>query len=187
MGLRPGPGTPPKRLGPASRRPATVCSSSAGKLPTGSGDRFATVTSNACSARNPPASAAVTVTVVVPPDTGVTDTAAPDAATADATVISDDDAPYVSGSPSGSRNARDTSTRNTPSDTRADRSGIAPAITGGRFGTVTTNACAAGMFEPPASVAVTVTVATPAVRGVTDTVAPDTDTDATAGADDTAP
>ena len=63
-----------------------------------------------------------------------------------------------------------------------------PTTSGPAFsGTVTVNACVADVFEPPRSVAVTVTTAVPADTGVSRTVEPDTETDATCGADDTAP
>ena len=83
-------------------------------MPTGAGGRFVagpTVTVNICVAVvfEPPVSVAVTVTVDIPSDTGVTITVLPDTNTA-ATPGADDAAPYVSGSPSGSRNAIDTST-----------------------------------------------------------------------------
>ena len=64
-----------------------------------------------------------------------------------------------------------------------------PTATGGRFEaepTVTVNAWAADVFEPPVSVAVTVTVAVPGATGVTVTVLPDTNTVATPGDDDIA-
>ena len=49
------------------------------------------------------------------------------------------------------------------------------------------NRCVAGVFEPPVSVAVTVTNDVPSDTGVTVTVLPDTDTAATPGTDDLAP
>ena len=63
-------------------------------MPTATGERFATVTSNVCSALvfEPSTSVAVTVTVAVPPDTGVTCTVEPETDTV-ATDVSDDDAP----------------------------------------------------------------------------------------------
>ena len=53
-------------------------------------------------------------------------------------------------------------------------------------GTVTGNVCVADVFEPPVSVAVTVTVDVPGATGVTVTVLLDTDTVATSGDDDVA-
>ena len=136
----------------------------------------------------PPTSRAVTVTVAVPPDTGVTRTVVPDTDTDTvATDASDDDAPYVSASPSGSRNAIDTSTVCAPSSTRRDSGGSWPTASGDWFATVTGNVCVADVFEPSASVADTVTVAVPPDTGVTVTVAPDVETVATDGSDDDAP
>ena len=69
--------------------PSSSARDSAGNRPTRNGDRFATVTANACTAPNPPPSSAVTVTVVVPAPNGVTRTAEPDTDTV-ATDASDD-------------------------------------------------------------------------------------------------
>ena len=71
------------------------------------------------------------------------------------------------------------------------RSGASPPTgSGGRFAgaaTVTVNVCVADVFEPPASVAVTVTTAAPSDIGVTVTVLPETVAVATAGDDEVAP
>ncbi len=74
---------------------------------------------------------------------------------------------------------------NTPSDTSTERFASVPTATGGRLATVTMNLCIALVFEPPASVAVTVIGATPLDTGVTVTVEPTAA--ATVGADDAAP
>ena len=134
----------------------------------------------------PPASRAVTVISAVPPDTGVTSTVEPDTDTV-ATDGDEDDAPYVSASSSGSRNANDTSTVCAPSSTRRNRDASCPTASGGWFATVTENVCVAVVFEPPASRAVTVTVAVPPDTGVTVSVEPDTDAVATDASDDEAP
>ena len=65
-----------------------------------------------------------------------------------------------------------------------------PTATGGRFAgapTVTVNRCVAGVFDPPVSVAVTVTVDAPSDTGVTLTVFPETATVATPGDEEVAP
>ena len=49
------------------------------------------------------------------------------------------------------------------------------------------NVCVAGVFEPPASAAVTVTTDVPADTGVTVSRLPDADTVATHGAEELAP
>ena len=69
--------------------------------PVTTGGRFGTATSNACSAVNPPGSAAVTVTVAAPEATPVTVSTLPDISTV-ARVASDDAAEYSSESLSGS-------------------------------------------------------------------------------------
>ena len=69
--------------------------------------------------------------------------------------------------------------------TSSDSGGNESTATGGRFVTVTTNACSAP--KPPASSTVTVTVAAPAETGTTRTVDPVTDTVATDTSDDDAP
>ena len=150
-----------------------------------------TVTANVCAADvlEPVRSVAVTVTVAVPTETGVTVTALPDTETV-ATDGDDDDAPYVSTSPSGSRNAPDTSTPAAEPPSSSVTGANAPTAAGGRLGgapTVTANVCAADVFEPARSVAVTVTVAVPTETGVTVTALPDTETVATDGDDDDAP
>ena len=157
-------------------------SGSPGSVPTGTGARFGTVSSNVCSARRPPGSSAVTVTSTVPGHTADTRTDEP-VADAVATNASDDLASNVSGSSSGSANAPDTATDRTP-PARNVTAGKRPTGTGARFGTVASNVCVA--CNPPGSSAVTVTVAVPPETGVTDTSEPDTDTVATAVADDVA-
>ena len=104
-----------------------------------------------------------------------------------ATPGADDDAAYVSGSPSGSEKLPDTATLTAPSGRDSVCAGSVPTATGDRFGTVTANVCVAGAFDPVGSVAVTVTVDAPAASGVSVTTGPETDTAATAGADETTP
>ena len=146
-----------------------------------------TDTANCCIALAPPVSVAVTVTVVMPTDTGVT--VARDPATiAVATAGADDAARYVSGSPSGSRKAPATSTTAGVPPTRSVNGASAPAAVGGRFpggSTVTVKDCVA--LKPPGSVAVTRTVDVPAASGATVTVLPSSVTDATPAAVDVAP
>ena len=64
-------------------------------------------------------------------------------------------------------------------------SSVKPRAPAGR--TVAVNVCVAVPLEPPASVAVTETVALPYAVGVTVTVLPRTATAATAGAEEAAP
>ena len=135
----------------------------------------------------PSTSVAVTVIVAAPPDSGVTSNIDPDTDTV-ATASSDDEAAKVRSSPSGSRNAPDTSTVLAPSATRSDVAGRLPTASGERFcATVTRNVCVALVFEPLASVAATVTVASPRDCGVTVTREPDTVTVVTDSFDDEAP
>ena len=63
------------------------------------------------------------------------------------------------------------------------RIGSSVKVVAGALSTVTRNASVAVVFEPPISVAATVTVAVPAATALTVTVLPETVTDATAGAD----
>ena len=137
---------------------------------------------NDCAALRPSGSVAVTVTVAVPVLTAVSVTLAP-AATAVNTSGADDDTANVNASPSGSTNARDTSTSDTsPGANFTYRS--APDAAGGRLPaeTVAVKDCEA--LRPPGSVAVTVTVAAPAATPVSVTRAPATDAVTTLGADD---
>ena len=88
----------------------------------------------------------------------------------------------------GSSKAPATFTGRTPPDTRSDNAGSRPTAAGGRFSTtVTRNVCAADLFEPLRSVAVTVTVDVPDHNGVTRTIEPTIETDATNASDDDAP
>ena len=116
-------------------------------MPTATGPRFGTVSSNDCSARNPPGSSAVTLTSAVPDHTADTRTVEP-VAEAVATNGSDDVASNVSGSSSGSSNASDTATERTP-PARSDSAGSRPTGTGRRFATRASNVCSA--CSPPVS------------------------------------
>lgn len=87
-----------------------------------------TFTMNVCGAVpfEPSASVAVTVTVAVPSDIGVTITVLPDTDTA-ATPGADDAVPYVSESPSGSRPAtRDKTPPSPPTGVEWGYSGVGP-------------------------------------------------------------
>ena len=91
-------------------------------------------------------------------------------------------------SPSGSRNAPDTSTVTAASSTPIVSGASVPTGSGGRFAgelTVTANVCDA--LRPSGSVAVTVSVAVPSATGTTVTVLSETDTAATDGAEELAP
>ena len=150
-------------------------SSKPGIESTTTGGRFGTVTMNACAADKPSASVAVTVVVAVPFPAPNTVTVLPDTETV-ATPVSELSTVKVSVSSSGSSKCWDTSIV-AESPTLSSRPGIESTTTGGRFGTVTMNACAAD--KPSASVAVTVVVAVPFPAPNTVTVLPDTETVAT--------
>ena len=132
--------------------------------PAETGARFGTVTSKLWPASPPAGSRAVTVTVAAPRAADSTSTALP-VTHARTTAVSDDTASKVSGSPSGSLNAPDTSTV-ALSPTYNCRPASSPAETGARFGTVTSKVWPA---SPPAgSRAVTVTVAAPRARAMSE-------------------
>ena len=137
------------------------------------------------SALRPPASRAATVTVAVPCATATMWIVSPGAATPAmaATPLSEETAPWMSASPSGSMKYPDTSTR-AVSATANLRSGIAPEATGARFGTVTSKRSAAA--RPSGSRAVIATVDVPGATETMRIVLPETPASATSSADDLA-
>lgn len=104
-------------------------------LPLASGARLGTVTSKLWSADAPCGSVAVAVTVAVPALAAVIVTVLPDHVTL-ATVDADDEAEYVSASPSGSLKYCERSTvASSPACTVC--AGMFPRASGTRLGTVT--------------------------------------------------
>ena len=149
----------------------------ASMLPTVAGAGGTTVTVNACVAL-PPAFAAVTVSVALPAATAVTVTLAPATSTV-ATASSEDSAVYASPAPAKYTEAVTVCVA--PSMIVA--AAMPPTVAGAGGTTVTANACVA---LPPAFVAVTVSVDSPAATAVTVTLAPAIVTVATAMSEDSA-
>ena len=146
-------------------------------LPSGSGSRFGTVTSNSCSASPPWPSSAVTVTVVSPWPSPVNVNVFPFTLTVTAS-SSSDSASYLNGSMSGSLKYNDTST--VPlALTYTDLSEMLPSASGSRLGTSTAKLCVA--VASLESWAVTVTVTSPWSTPVYVTVLPFTLTVTTEG------
>ena len=121
--------------------------------------------------------------VAEPVASAATATIEPDTETK-ATEGSDDDAPKVSASPSGSVK-RGAASSVAVSPTCTVRSGIEPSGSGARLGTMVSKVWVA--VSPAGSEAETVIVAEPVASAATATVEPEIETDATEGFDDDAP
>src|SRR5690606_33937606 len=117
--------------------------------------------------------------------TGVTVSVPPEQSPTAATPGALDAQPNARSSPLGSVNTAVRSTTNGSSPSASETSGIGSATTGGGFVTVTTNTSSA--LASSGSLAVTVTVASPALSGVTVSVLPAHATEATPGALDAHP